>query len=106
VLSAQILPLFLVPCQQAARYAKAGRNGILQALAEPLSAAARIGGDSVLARARPCRVWALHRRVIFSEPSSPLEPGKRQHGAQNDHGQGEGIAQLHANSGINLKFMP
>jgi hypothetical protein len=30
--------------------------------------------------------------VILSEPSSPLEPGKRQHGAQHDHDQGEGIA--------------
>jgi hypothetical protein len=27
-----------------------------------------------------------------SEPSSSLEPGKRQHGAQHDHGQSEGIA--------------
>jgi hypothetical protein len=44
--------------------------------------------------------------VPVLEPASPLEPNKRDHSAQRNHGQSERIAAHPVQLGIYLKFIP
>jgi hypothetical protein len=43
--------------------------------------------------------------TLPSQPASPLEPNKRDHSAQRNHGQSERVAQHQFSSGIYLKFI-